>query len=190
MNNTTLRRNIRRIEGNEFCDLNIELRTDDNGFIELSLTGTCGEIINRAQAKSNALDYWESFFDESPEELRDMGKRLGKRFRSSRAAAKFVLDTDGEFHGLDVIDEQDNKVFICNSCGQIQNEIARFFPEAMPYFKWHLNGLHAGCEHQDELGWSHNDIGNPCPVCGYKWGSAWTKRELPPEVIKWANEFN
>jgi hypothetical protein len=27
-------------------------------------------------------------------------------------------------------------------------------------------------------------LSHPCPVCGYKYGSAWLKRELPPEVVE------
>jgi hypothetical protein len=26
-------------------------------------------------------------------------------------------------------------------------------------------------------------LSKPCPVCGYKYGTAWKKRELPAEVI-------
>jgi hypothetical protein len=25
----------------------------------------------------------------------------------------------------------------------------------------------------------------PCPICGYKYGSAWLKEEVPAEVIDW-----
>lgn len=47
----------------------------------------------------------------------------------------------------------DGKVYVVDRCGQIRDDIARFFPEVTPYFKWHLNGMHAGCEHQAEAGW-------------------------------------
>jgi hypothetical protein len=29
----------------------------------------------------------------------------------------------------------------------------------------------------------------PCPECGYRYGTAWLKRELPPEVITWFESF-
>ena len=51
--------------------------------------------------------------------------------------------------------------------------------------KWHLNDMKAGCEHQELFGW--NDYkkhpSEPCPICGYKYGSAWNKRELPQAII-------
>ncbi len=28
-------------------------------------------------------------------------------------------------------------------------------------------------------------LSKPCPVCGYKYGSAWLKREVPEEVLEW-----
>ena len=34
--------------------------------------------------------------------------------------------------------------------------------------EWHLNDLQAGCEHQRNLGWNNDNIGEPCPECGYK----------------------
>lgn len=50
--------------------------------------------------------------------------------------------------------------------------------------KWHLNDLHAECEHQEAIGITYaKDPNNICDVCGYKIGSAWTKREVPQEVI-------
>jgi hypothetical protein len=39
------------------------------------------------------------------------------------------------------------------------------------------------------LGWvraeDHPDglLGKPCSVCGYKYGTAWLKEELPPEIV-------
>lgn len=46
--------------------------------------------------------------------------------------------------------------------------------------KWHLNDTHAGCVHQDKLGWKSYDEhpSEPCPTCGYKYGTAWTYREI------------
>lgn len=53
--------------------------------------------------------------------------------------------------------------------------------------RWHLNSLRAGCEHQRRLGWDslpHEEtIGKACPVCGYKYGSAWLHEPLPEDVI-------
>lgn len=72
--------------------------------------------------------------------------------------------------------------------------------------QWHLNDMSPACEHQRALGWESElvdptkpktqdnmkgwnhppagHLGEPCPVCGYKYGSAWLKRELPADVIE------
>ena len=43
--------------------------------------------------------------------------------------------------------------------------------------RWHLNDLHAGCTHQRAMGWEREGYdkhpSEPCPKCGYKFGSAW-----------------
>ena len=83
------------------------------------------------------------------------------------------------------------------SAGQCQDEIRKGVPKA-PWAKemvdklcdiwdhWHLNDMRAGCEHQRALGWKGESyIGKPCPVCGYKYGTAWLKEEVPDDVIKW-----
>lgn len=44
--------------------------------------------------------------------------------------------------------------------------------------EWHLNGLNASCSHQ-----TAGNNSEPCPVTGYKWGSAWLSRELPASII-------
>lgn len=52
------------------------------------------------------------------------------------------------------------------------------------WHNWHLNDLHAECEHQEKLGWTYNTHkGQNCPECGYRIGSAWTFREVPSDVI-------
>lgn len=50
---------------------------------------------------------------------------------------------------------------------------------------WHLNDVQAGCSHQREMGWRNYDKhpGEPCPICGYKYGSAWLYAPLPQDVI-------
>lgn len=75
---------------------------------------------------------------------------------------------------------------------------------------WHLNNLRPYCQHQKELGyrklasaevvvngkrekrgWLRYDkyalglLGKPCPVCGYRYGSAWLKEDVPEEILKW-----
>lgn len=78
--------------------------------------------------------------------------------------------------------------------------------------EWHLNDMCPECEHQRALGWpelarekvviqkhgketteergfirfEEDDRGilcKPCPVCGYKYGTQWKKKEAPQDVI-------
>lgn len=176
---------ITRTIGDEWCELQVEIR-ENEGFKELSICAASGVVVSRAQAKRDALAYWESFFEDSPEERRAMAEREDKTFRTARSAARFVLQCDGEFHGLDVHREENGKVYLTMSCGQIREEIARFFPEAVEFFPWHLNSMHAECEHQEARGetWGKNPDAE-CPDCGYRLGSAWTRRELPAHVLAW-----
>jgi hypothetical protein len=72
---------------------------------------------------------------------------------------------------------------------------------------WHLNYMRPGCVHQAEwdtgkvlempderkenAGWvtpgEHPEglLGKPCPVCGYEYGSAWNKEDVPDTVLDW-----
>jgi hypothetical protein len=173
----------------EFCQLEIELRAHGEG-VELSICGTAGYVLTEAEARRQALEYWESYFEDQPEERKAMAKRFGKRLRDARAAARFVLDSDGDYHGLDVVREEGGKVYVGHSFGQIREEIAEFFPEVVPYLRHHLNHLHAECEHQEARGETYETHpAATCPDCGWKLGHGWHRRELPPEVIAWARTF-
>jgi hypothetical protein len=190
MNAATTEHKIMRTEGNEFCEMEVQLRTNAHGFKVLAITGVYGHIVSRDEAEEMALTFWESFFEDNPEELKALRERVGINFRSPKRAARYVLDVDGEFHGLDVHAEEMRKdhgcrVFLVESCGQIREELARFFPEAEGAFGYHLNDMKSGCLHQEELGWDHNHIGFPCPTCAYKYGSKWLHRELPQSVLDW-----
>jgi hypothetical protein len=57
--------------------------------------------------------------------------------------------------------------------------------------RWHLNDMKSGCEHQRALGWTSYDEhpSEPCPVCGYKYGSAWLREEVPADVLEWLREL-
>ena len=258
-----MERKIRRERGDRWCELQIKL---ENG--RLSVCGSEGAILGAARAKKDALEYWVSYFRDEPDAIHEMNKRCGKHFRSPLSAARFVVASDGDFHGLDVHAEDGGKVYTTESCGQIRETLSDWFPEARPLFAWHLNNMKAGCEHQDKLGWGHghtvalspNDltdaqrealnrraeaktkpardrlvkeredrqraekvrkdgrgflvrselatiradvereikpapfegaiykdsIGAPCPTCGYEYGTAWLKRELPEKITELA----
>jgi hypothetical protein len=200
---TSINRDVTRVNADgEFCTLEIRYREG-----RFSLCAVVGVVYSRMQAKRDALEYWASFFEGSPEELAAMNAKCGTRFRSSTSAARYVLTHDGEFHGLDVHKDEGDKVYVAHSCGQCRDEMARFFPEAVPLFPWHLNDMRAGCEHQEALGWGDgkditltlpNAFGvptevtfkdsllAPCPMCGYKYGSAWRTVEVPQEILQLA----
>lgn len=116
-----------------------------------------------------------------------MNRRCGTNFRSPKSAARYVLDTDGELHPLDVILKEGNDVYVSHSCGQIREEISEFFPEVTQFYRFHLNHMRAGCPHQDARGETHETHpGAECLECGWKLGHGWHKQPLPPEVIEWA----
>jgi hypothetical protein len=73
--------------------------------------------------------------------------------------------------------------------------------------RWHLNDMRPACEHQRAASWGDEtlEVGEkreqkragwvyqgehprgvlmkPCPECGYKYGSAWLREEVPADVI-------
>lgn len=144
-----MQKEIIREKGNTWGKLRLELKDG-----RLSITGSAGRILTPAAARKEAKEYWTSFFEAQPEEIIGMNKRCGRRLSTAKAAARFVVETDGEFHGLDVAREEDGRVYIDEQggCGEW---IQEWFPEVAPYQKWHLNDMKAGCEHQEALGWGH-----------------------------------
>ena len=81
------------------------------------------------------------------------------------------------------------------SCGQILDDIkpikeyakgwnAKLLDKFLYIWKfYHLNNMNAGCEHQQKLGWGNNEISKPCPICGYKYGTAWKYQAVPKEFL-------
>ena len=79
------------------------------------------------------------------------------------------------------------------SCGQIVETLKdpAFIPRegfdasrfADVWDHWHLNDLRAGCEHQRQAGVTL--VNDPCPTCGYKYGTAWLFEAVPDDVIAW-----
>lgn len=91
-----------------------------------------------------------------------------------------------------------------SSSGQIQDDVAELVKRGKidPRFtrrnirqllawwrEWHLNDMHAGCVHQTvvyEDGYfgrrASLDLTLPCPVTGYRYGSAWLVKPLPADV--------
>ena len=187
MNVISKRQEMRVNDEGEFCRLEVELRDQGNG-PELSICGTAGYVLTEEQAKQEAHEFWASYFDEvercGSESIEEM---TGRTFADGDEFADYNAEVDGELSGLDVVAEEDDKVFVCHSCGQIREELARFFPEAHQFFRFHLNNMHAGCEHQDARGETYQtDPGAECLECGWKLGHGWHSRKLPEAVIHWA----
>lgn len=158
-----IRRKETRVNGSEFCRLEVELREGEEGKLELSICGTAGYILTPAQARRESQEYNESWLKESDENMAYIRERSGIRFRSVKAAAKWIRCGDGEYSGLEVVKEDADCVYICHSCGQIRAEIAQYFPEVVKYFQWHLNAMRPSAD-----------------------GSAWDYEPLPQQVIDWA----
>lgn len=169
----------------EWCRLEVEIREREPDKRWLSICGSAGYVLTPAEARREAREYWESFFEDSPDEIKAMNDRCGTNFRSTKSAARYVLDNDGEYHGIDAeeytLDGKD-VVLVCHSCGQIREEIARFFPEAVPYFKWHLNGMRPSPERREMVENANGQIHEKITPAG----AAWEYEPLPPEVIAWA----
>lgn len=146
-------RKLRKIRAGKFCEVDI-------GVLEgrLSVSGTCGRVCTEAAAKKEALNYWERFFEDNPSEEMQMSRKFDRRFKSPRHAAKFVVESDGDFHGLDVVATVGKKVLIGEGFGQITEEIRKWFPKVAPLLPWHLNDMRAGCEHQRKLKWGHGKV--------------------------------
>jgi hypothetical protein len=81
-------------------------------------------------------------------------------------------------------------------CGQINPIIIKHFAKGWNqvlldkfnavWHEWHLNDMQAGCEHQRALGWDdyNKHPSEPCPTCGYKYGTALLHKEVPQDVIE------
>jgi len=172
--------------GDEWCELEIELCSRAGKGLELSICGSYGQIETLEDAEDMAKESWLDFFDDDTE----FGAFV-KRFpdvSTVEDAAQFILDTDGEFFGLDVYRENGDRIYLMHGGGQCIEEIKQWFPEVKPYLQWHLNGMRAGCVHQESMkrdGFNFG-ISEPCPVCGYEYGTEWKHEDLPQEVIDWA----
>jgi hypothetical protein len=79
------------------------------------------------------------------------------------------------------------------SSGQCIDTIAEKFPDNKKinrikeiWEKYHLNGYHAGCEHQREFEKEpyDNHRGAYCAICDYVYGTAWKYEIIPDEIIE------
>ncbi|MFQ5330249.1 MAG: hypothetical protein ACE5D4_09730 [Thermodesulfobacteriota bacterium] len=84
--------------------------------------------------------------------------------------------------------------------GQILGEILRLIPHDEKiarlhaiWERYHLNDMHAGCEHQRALGWERDGYdkhpSEPCPECGYQFGTEWKYEAIPHAVLQELMDF-
>ena len=188
--NTATKATKFKTKGDQWCEVVVELRNQGKG-LELSITGSEGVLVSPREARGQARQYWESFFEEDWNQIKDMNERCGSNCRTPAGAARFVVQSDGDYHGLDVHREDvDGKVAILETCGQIRDTLREWFPEVEPLLPYHLNNLHAECIHQEERGETYKTHpGAECPECEWKLGHAWNARALPSEVIEAVEQF-
>jgi len=144
-----MERKITRTKDNRYCTVEIKLTEG-----RLSVCGEEGRIETPLSAREQALESWQNYFEEDTNYIAEMNKRCGTNFCTAKEAAQYVIETDGDYHGLDATQIGD-KVYLVESCGQIVTEIAEWFPEVKPLLPWHLNDMKAACKHQEELGWGN-----------------------------------
>lgn len=175
-----------RHNSKEFCEAEVELR-QRKGKWELSICGTAGLVASPTEARRYAREFWESYFEDSPEQIHDMNGRMGTNFRSPYSAAKFVLLCDGEYHGADVhceVGGRRPRVLMTHSSGQIREELEEWFPELQPFFEWHLNGMQVHCAHLRGQGLTYREnSGATCIECKGEIGKQWYAHELPMDVV-------
>lgn len=91
----------------------------------------------------------------------------------------------------------EDQVFFANLPYALTSHEPELKGKYAPYFE-HYKPLYSGDRSFEEtklLGHlfqtEHPDgiLSKPCPVCGYKYGSAWLKRELPEDVVKFLSQL-
>lgn len=101
--------------------------------LTISTSGSSGQAVTPARARAMAIESWISYFEDATEEIYNMARRFNRQFRTPSGAARFVVETDGEYHGLDIHSEigtgRASRVLLTQACGQIRDEIAEWFPE-------------------------------------------------------------
>jgi len=152
MSNTVFTHSFHRVDGDEFVKVDLRLTLHQKGLAVLprmSITGCSGFICSEEAAQEQAMDCWISYFEEVGEGetlafLREHGINVNVSDDDiEETAAKHVVNTDGEYHGLDVdYDLSDgDRVFVTTACGQIVDEIKAAFPELRRFMSCHLNDM-------------------------------------------------
>lgn len=101
-----------------------------------------------------------------------------------------AIDWDGQRLSITGVEGPKANGDAIGSCGQIRldvswhtNRIPEYSQIAGIWKRWHLNNMRAGCEHQRAERWDKRLLSEPCPTCGYKFGSEWLHEEVPDHVL-------
>lgn len=76
-----------------------------------------------------------------------------------------------------------NLEYFLDRYSPVDGELAEYYE---PY-----KGIHGSATEKKTRGWVRFDedpkgiLCKPCPVCGYKYGTAWQREEVPQDVIDW-----
>lgn len=120
--------------------------------LSLSVTGTIGYLTSPRYARQQALEQNISWLEESETNMDYIRQNSGKNFRSAVSAARWILETDGEYTGMDLHDEvsvgKGTRVLLTHSCGMVHDELKQAFPELKPLFPWHMSDMKAGTPDQ------------------------------------------
>lgn len=107
------------------------------------------------------------------------GGTLEKVQGTEFAASAMVYIHNSFVCGGQCLDESDILDVVEN--GKLCEKDKATYLEILRLWKnYHLNGMNAGCEHQKEV----SPVGSVCPVCGYRYGSAWLYREIPEKDLE------
>jgi hypothetical protein len=137
----------------------------------------------QATIKLGSIDYRERGRADSPVEIEVILTRHNKAtdLRGRSLTMPLDLSITGTIWQPGKVD--------CYTAGQCAEEIAAAFPGdemvaniVAVWSRWHLNDMRAGCRHQQQLA-TRPEIGEPCPFCGYKYGTAWNFEPIPSAVV-------
>lgn len=174
--------------------------------LRLSITGTAGYVAKPKDARREALQYNVSLFEDGDYPLPEANQAWGTNFRSPLAAARYVLQVDGEYAGLDVVDEvwerrgkrNYARVLVGHSFGCLHDDIKARAPELAHLIPWHMSDMKPGSPSQMRAEKEGRDPNNasviddgPIYVLGrgwidsatYRYGSGWVVSLLPDGVL-------
>jgi hypothetical protein len=147
----------------EWCRVEIEIRFPRHTDYQpvLSICGSYGHVCSEEVVDAYTLRSLEDYFSERNPDMTEEELK-----RHANEAASY-----GDTGGVEVVGDAPEGspvqgLLVVEGCGQVREEISKFFPEVVPYFRWHLNDMRKGPN-----------------------GESWGYEPLPADVIAWAENF-